>query len=893
MAEDRILPNLKTRITLDSAEIAKGREEAAGLRSSLAAVGDGAKAGGAKLQSDLISPLRVATDTAQVFAAKKIFDFGKAGFEELKGANIVTAQTTNLLRNLGPAAGASIGDIEDLSSAMLRQSGVDDELAQKAAITALRLGVQGDEMKRVVQDANDLSQSFGDITSDSELLAKALAHPEQAARLLKPAIGGLTTEQQASIKSFVDAGDAASAHAEILDLVEQKVHGAAAAYGQTLPGQVAIAEQSLANLKGELVASLVPALSLATKGEQFLIDQFENLPDGAKAAVGGIGLVAGGTLSLIRPVGDVVRLYQTWKDRSEEVAAAQSALATAEGAEAAASATGAASTASATAVTVASTAVTNEAAAAAARRVVSNEALAFSDAEIAAAEQARQLAEFQSLVSNDALIASDLELEAANTAAAASAAEFAAANGALGVAGVGLTGALALTATGAGVAYGVYSALGDALGKVEKGTADYTKALEEQNGLLTSNVDKVTAAKIEQSGAAKVAHDAGISYGTLLTIVRSGNDDFGKLGRAIKDVNDPIQTGEAAAHRLADELRGAGADSTEFGRALVRAAESGDITAASAFNLIKEMEGLHNGYTIATGAAKDHKEITDAVATSTEEVIPPLVDASQAAEDQAKAFDDATKAVDALNSAETALVDGTVGAFQAALSLTDAQIASRKAIDESTQANKDHSLSQDEKQSKTDAALNSILNEAKANEALLEAQAKATGSTVSSTNAQAALVTELTNVLNTLAPNSPLRMALQMYIDQLNSAIPHDITTHLHLDVADLGKGAAVTIGGVRFAAEGMHEVVHRPTMIVAGESGPERVDIGPPHLYVPNGSMAASGAPMAGGFDMSSFVAELAQHRGMQVNFNAPVGDAGAVVDEFNWAQRLQLAGV
>lgn len=696
MAEDRILPNLKTRLTLDSADIAKGREDAAGLRTSLAGVGQGAKEGGAQLQSGLISPLRVATDAAGVFAAKKIFDFGKAGFEELKGANVVTAQTANLLKNLGPAAGASIGDVEELSGAMLRQSGVDDELAQAAINSTLRLGVQGDQMKRVVQDANDLSQSFGDINSDAELLSQALAHPEKAARLLKTATGGLTDEQVKSIQAFQAQGDEASAQNVILDAVEAKVKGAAAAYGETLPGQVTIAQQSLANLKGELVANLAPALSFATQAEQFLVDEIDKLPDGAKAAVGGIGLVVAGAVSLARPVGDVVRLYQSWRERSEEVATAQEALATAELQEAGASAAGAASTASATAVTVASTTVTNESAAAAARRVVSNEQLVFSDAEIVAAEQARQAAELQSLVSNDALIAGDAALVAANEAMAASAAEYAAANGAAGAASLTAGSALVVAAAGAATAYGVYVALSDVWTENAMGVDEYTKALESNTGEQKSNTDAVTANKLEQSGAADIARAANVSFVDLFRGVRDGNEDWGAATRAIGNWGTETQIVPTTSREMAAALRDAGFGSSELGEQLIQAAENGKISGAEMNKLLHNLEGLHNGYVDATGEAAKHKEITDAVTAasseastgadahrrSIDELRAATGDLTDSEKDELQVADDAAKAHEAFSGLINDLASAMDRSYQSTLSATNANIAYEGSVDD-------------------------------------------------------------------------------------------------------------------------------------------------------------------------------------------------------------------
>lgn len=240
------------------------------------------------------------------FATLKIKDFIGGGIDELKASVGVTAQSEQQLKNLGSTAGITLDQIDALSHAMLDQSGVDDELAKRAANTALRLGVQGDAVRRVVQDANDLSQSYGDITSDNELLAKALAKPEQAARLLKPAIGGLTDAQLESIKTFQAQGNEAAAQGVILDAVEAKVRGAAVAFGETLPGQTAKATESWKNAKAELVGGLAPAMEFTAKGTQLLAAGIDALPSGAQAALGGVVLLAGGVAAVSSTVANSV-----------------------------------------------------------------------------------------------------------------------------------------------------------------------------------------------------------------------------------------------------------------------------------------------------------------------------------------------------------------------------------------------------------------------------------------------------------------------------------------------------------------------------------------------------------------------------------------------------------
>lgn len=688
MAEERLLPNLKTRLTLDSTEIAKGAQVSDQLRSSLARTGEGARAGGEQIKAGLITPLRAAGDVASLFAAKKIFDFTKAGFDEMREADVVARQTTNTLANIGPAAGISADEVGELSEAMLRQSGVDDELAASAANTALRLGVEGDAVRRVVQDANDLSQSFGDITSDSELLAKALAHPEQAARLLKPAIGGLTAEQQESIKAFQAQGDVAGAQNVIFEAVESRVKGAAAAYGDSLSGAQDRARESGKNLSAELVSGAAPALRLVAGGTQFLTDTIAGLPGPAKQVIGTLAILGTGTASLVRPVGDVVRLYEQWRNRSTEVAGAVSTLAAVETEEAAASAAGAASTAAATATTVASTAATNEAAIAAARRAVTNEQLTFTEAEVLAANEAARMAELQRIVSNDALIAAEEARIATETASAAATEGSAAASSGM----VGVLGPLGIALAAAGIGYALLSA------REDEGT-DRAKAMASAISQLSGDLGNLAAGGSSVIGALRASADAlaasadggdlfrdsltaaGLTTGTFAEKVLEGR---GAVASYVLALRDSGQLGDAqtvvllhqaeAMDKTADAAIKADVAQGKLNQADVDAAEAksknsdGSVNYAKALDLLQpKIHDAEITHRDATGAAIDHKLSIDELRSSTDELTDAEKEELEQADAAAKAHEDFAGFLGELASAMDRTYSSTTDASRSAV----------------------------------------------------------------------------------------------------------------------------------------------------------------------------------------------------------------------------------
>jgi hypothetical protein len=118
-----------------------------------------------------------------------------------------------------------------------------------------------------------------DLPAAAELLGRALQAPENSARILKPAIGALTDAQKDAITAFTQAGDSADAQAVILDAVESKVKGAAAAYGQTLPGQIDRATESWKDAKAELVGGFAPAIELGANLTTDFAHAISSLPD--------------------------------------------------------------------------------------------------------------------------------------------------------------------------------------------------------------------------------------------------------------------------------------------------------------------------------------------------------------------------------------------------------------------------------------------------------------------------------------------------------------------------------------------------------------------------------------------------------------------------------------
>lgn len=281
-------------VEFDKAQIAKDADDAIGTALQQAA------SNGAKL-------------VAGVFASKQLLDVGKQGFDELISSQTVAAQTSVALRS---ETNITAADIDNLGQSMLDLAGFDDEAARSAANVLLRFGAIHDAgtLKRVETDAADLAKTMGtDLPSAAQTLGQILQDPENAARKLRPIIGSLTDAQKESIKAFTDQGDAAGAQGVILGVLEQRIGGAAKAYGDTLGGSLDKAKENLTNAKASLVEGLAPALETGAGLVSRFAQGVEELP-GPLRTVTSLAVGAGvGIVGLAQPIAGLVGSFNSLK----------------------------------------------------------------------------------------------------------------------------------------------------------------------------------------------------------------------------------------------------------------------------------------------------------------------------------------------------------------------------------------------------------------------------------------------------------------------------------------------------------------------------------------------------------------------------------------------------
>ena len=266
-----------------------------------------------KGQSSLRRFGKIAAGVAGAAAFGGLVATVKVGIDEFMEAQKVMAQTNAVLKSTGGVAKVTATQITDLSSSIMKMTGIDDEAVQSGqnlllTFTKIRneTGKGNDIFDQATLAMTNLSVAMGkDLNSSAILVGKALNNPIKGMGALSKAGVQFTEGQKAIIESLVDSGNIMGAQKIILRELETQFGGSAEAAGKTLPGQLNILKQTFSNLAGELVAGFLPSVARAATSLVDFLQKFAKQPTlDAK-----IRLVVGGVTDI---AGTVYRNLLTW-----------------------------------------------------------------------------------------------------------------------------------------------------------------------------------------------------------------------------------------------------------------------------------------------------------------------------------------------------------------------------------------------------------------------------------------------------------------------------------------------------------------------------------------------------------------------------------------------------
>lgn len=261
-----------------------GREAAAAApkldkaKASATGFGDAAEKIGGKLKTALLGFLS--------FQAVK--GFLTQAIDAISEAEATTALLGARVVATGGMAERSVAQIEAAASRFSAALGVDDEAVAKAADSLLQYDrVASGVFDRTIKMALDMAAGTEDAAGSAEFLGKVLQDVEEGLPLLNRQWKLFSDAEEEAIVKLARAGKTVEAQTAVLDAMERRVGGAAAAWRDTLPGAISAASVEWENQLELLQQGLSPAVrklaedfvawSQSAEGQQRIIELGEEL----------------------------------------------------------------------------------------------------------------------------------------------------------------------------------------------------------------------------------------------------------------------------------------------------------------------------------------------------------------------------------------------------------------------------------------------------------------------------------------------------------------------------------------------------------------------------------------------------------------------------------------
>ena len=194
-----------------------------------------------------------------------------AGFDQIAKAAMNAEQAVNRLdavvRATGNRSGFTRDQLHELAEAMAEASQFEDEDIRGAIATLLKFGnIHGETLKRALALSGDFAAMTGtDMATAADALGKAMASPAQGIERLQRTIGYLNPAQVEAIKNMQEMGDIAGAQAALMQILTEKIGGAAEAINTGYTKAYQDAKKAVVNLRndctGTVTAAVPPSVS--------------------------------------------------------------------------------------------------------------------------------------------------------------------------------------------------------------------------------------------------------------------------------------------------------------------------------------------------------------------------------------------------------------------------------------------------------------------------------------------------------------------------------------------------------------------------------------------------------------------------------------------------------
>lgn len=301
-----------------------------------------------------------------------------------------------ILKSTGNAADIPKSHIEDLAAEMEKSDAIfKGTTIQAAAVLATfeavrnNGGVGGDIFDRALKDAANLTGVLQtDLPAAAAQLGRALENPITGLLALSRAKVGFDQATRNNILSLAKEGDLQGAQIALLDAVEKKYNGVAAAVAAADPfKQISV---DFKDFQTQIGTDVLPVFRLVAEGGKDAANAFTDLPNGIRATIeAGAGLVAlSATISGVARVAATLNTALGGGAAAAGIGLAEQAQTAALGGLVTAGAAAAEAQANLDAVVATGTVDMSAYAAAEAEVVASTEALAAADAQAVASQEA-------------------------------------------------------------------------------------------------------------------------------------------------------------------------------------------------------------------------------------------------------------------------------------------------------------------------------------------------------------------------------------------------------------------------------------------------------------------------------------------------------------------------
>ncbi|MBY0525216.1 MAG: phage tail length tape measure family protein [Gemmataceae bacterium] len=235
------------------------------LKGLVDSIGGGLISGVAKVVQTIMNPLRNAMSASlldwDLWVQKSI------------GAEAAMARFNATLSISGSKVGYTSEQLGYMAKEISGKSSFSSVEVRDGMLPLLRMEkVRGEVFARATQASADMAAIMGgDMSSSAQMLGRALEDPERVLQRLRRAGVMFTKEQQDAIKKLANGGDIVGAQGKVLDILQQKMGGAAEQMGQTVQAKLKRLNKSWEDIGKDIGGVFLPLVSLTTDIAQSLV----------------------------------------------------------------------------------------------------------------------------------------------------------------------------------------------------------------------------------------------------------------------------------------------------------------------------------------------------------------------------------------------------------------------------------------------------------------------------------------------------------------------------------------------------------------------------------------------------------------------------------------------